>query len=54
MPDISNIQYKLKMGYKITPAEQAFLDKAADKDGVVSRRKFTGIAEYPDSVIDLD
>lgn len=52
--DLYALQEKIRKGYEISPAEQAFMMKSTDDQGRVSRRQFIGWRESPDSVIDFD
>lgn len=52
--DLYSLQFKISRGYKLTASEEAFVTKSTDDKGRVSRRKFIGIEEYPNSVIDFD
>lgn len=54
MADLYALQEKLRLGYKLTPSQEAFVLKSTDELGRVSRRKFIGLEEYPDSVIDFE
>lgn len=54
MADLYALQEKLRLGYTLTASQEAFLIKSTDELGRVSRRKFIGLAEYPDSVIDFE
>lgn len=51
--DLFSLQEKIRRGYQLTSAEEAFLIKSADSQGRVSRRQFIGLAEYPNSQVDL-
>ena len=53
-PDLYAIQEKIRLGAKLTPAQQAFVMKSADEQGRVNRRRFIGLNDYPNSVIDFD
>ena len=52
MIGLYDIQFKLKKGIPLTPAQEAFVMKSADEKGRPSRRKFQGLAEPPKSVVD--
>lgn len=51
--DRTTPETKVAKGYTLTTAEQAFMMKSCDNDGSVSRRRFTGLADYPTSEIDV-
>ena len=53
-PDLYAIQEKIRRGAPLTPAQQAFVMKCADEKGRVNRRRFIGLNDYPNSVIDFD
>lgn len=48
------LQLKIARGLKLTVEEMNFIEKATDEAGVVSRRKWTGWKEFPDSEIDFE
>lgn len=53
-PDLYAIQEKIRRGIELTPAQKAFVAKSADELGRVNRRRFIGLKDYPNSVIDFD
>lgn len=48
------LEKKIANGHPLSPSEQAFVMRSCDGNGTVSRRKFTGLAEYPQSEIDVE
>lgn len=54
MADLFALQEKIRLGYKLTSSQEAFVIKSTDDKGRVSRRKFTGLEEFPRSAIDLE
>ena len=52
MADLPNLQIKIAKGYRLTSAEQLTMIKSLDDSGRVSRRRFTGVEEPPNSWID--
>lgn len=52
MPAREHVKKKIQLGYELTAEQEAFVMKATNDQGEMSRRKWQGLEEYPNSAID--